>query len=193
MSSDSSQIVRTHRLEAFSDGVMAVIITIMAFGLKAPHGTNLAALRAQIPHLLVYVLSFVNIGIYWNNHHHLLRRTERISASVMWANLDLLFWLSLLPVMTEWVGTSYRHTEPAAAYATVALLAAIAYSLARSIIAANPQSPVSTLIGSDVKGLASIVVYVLAIGLAFVTPWASYALDVLVAVIWIVPDRRLAR
>jgi uncharacterized membrane protein len=192
--SETAGVMRTHRLEAFSDGVMAVIITIMAFELKAPHGTDLAALRHQLPPLLVYMLSFTYIGIYWNNHHHLLRQTERISGAVMWANLHLLFWLSLVPVLTEWVGTSYHHTEPAAAYGTAALAAAVAYwALIRTIIRANPDSVVSRSIGSDRKGVLSIVIYAAAIGLAFVTPWISYALYVLVAMIWIVPDRRLVR
>jgi len=189
------EVLRTHRLEAFSDGVMAVIITIMAFELKAPHGTNLAALRHSVPPVLVYILSFVYIGIYWNNHHHLLRQTERISGAVMWANLHLLFWLSLVPVLTEWVGTSYHHTEPAAAYGTVVLAAAVAYwLLVRTIIHANDaDSVVSQSLGSDTKGVVSIFIYGAAIGLAFVSPWIAYALYVLVAVMWIVPDRRLLR
>jgi uncharacterized membrane protein len=193
--SETAGVLRTHRLEAFSDGVMAVIITIMAFELKAPHGTDLAALRHQVPPLLVYMLSFTYIGIYWNNHHHLLRRTERISGAVMWANLHLLFWLSLVPVLTEWVATSYHHTEPAAAYGTAALAAAVAYwVLVRAIIHANDaDSVVSRSIGSDTKGAVSIAIYAAAIGLAFVTPWIAYALYVLVAMIWIVPDRRLVR
>jgi uncharacterized membrane protein len=193
--SETEGILRTHRLEAFSDGVMAVIITIMAFELKAPHGTDLAALRHEVPSLLVYMLSFTYIGIYWNNHHHLLRQTERISGAVMWANLHLLFWLSLVPVLTEWVATSYHHTEPAAAYGTAALAAAVAYwVLVRAIIHANAaDSVVSRSIGSDTKGVLSIAVYAAAIGLAFVTPWIAYALYVLVAMMWIVPDRRLVR
>jgi uncharacterized membrane protein len=192
---DTAAVLRTHRLEAFSDSVMAVIITIMAFELKAPHGTDLAALRHQVPQLLVYMLSFTYVGIYWNNHHHLLSQTERISGAVMWANLHLLFWLSLVPVLTEWVGTSYRHTEPAAAYGTAALAAAVAYwVLVRTIIHANDSdSVVSRSIGSDTKGVLSIVIYAAAIGLAFVTPWIAYALYVLVATIWFVPDRRLVR
>jgi uncharacterized membrane protein len=192
---ETAGVLRTHRLEAFSDGVMAVIITIMAFELKAPHGTDLAALRHEVPPLLVYMLSFTYIGIYWNNHHHLLRQTERISGAVMWANLHLLFWLSLVPVLTEWVGESYHHSEPAAAYGTAALAAAIAYwVLVRTIIHANdPNSVVSQSIGSDTKGVLSIVIYAAAIGLAFVTPWIAYGMYVLVAAIWIVPDRRLVR
>jgi uncharacterized membrane protein len=189
----ATSIIRTHRLEAFSDGVMAVIITIMAFELRAPHGFTLAALGDQVPRVLIYLLSFTYIGIYWNNHHHLLRRTERISGTVMWANLHLLFWLSLMPVLTEWVGTFYAHAEPAASYGVVALATAVAYwILVRVIIRANsPDSLVSRSIGSDTKGVVSIVIYAAAVALAFVTPWAAYGLYVLVALIWIVPDRRL--
>ncbi|HEV8064123.1 MAG TPA: TMEM175 family protein, partial [Acidimicrobiales bacterium] len=173
---EGADVLRTHRLEAFSDGVMAVIITIMAFELRAPHGTNLTALRQDLPPLLVYMLSFVFIGIYWNNHHHLLRQTERISGAVMWANLHLLFWLSLMPVLTEWVGTSYRHTEPAAVYGAAALGAAIAYwILVKCIIRANDSdSTVTRSIGSDYKGLISMVIYAAAIPLALVTPWIAY-------------------
>jgi TMEM175 potassium channel family protein len=187
-------LIRTHRLEAFSDAVMAVIITIMAFELRPPHGVNLVALRHQVPPLLVYILSFTYIGIYWNNHHHLLRRTERIDGAVMWTNLCLLFWLSLMPVLTDWVGTDYRYTEPSATYGVVALAAALSYTaLVRTIIRANPDSRVSTSIGSDIKSLVSMALYAVGIALAFVTPWAAYGAYVLVALIWFVPDRRLVR
>ena len=174
---------------------MAVIITITAFGLRPPHGSSLGALRDQLPHLLVYVFSFVYIGIYWNNHHHLLRNTPRIGGAVMWANLHLLFWLSLVPVLTEWVGSEYRHPGPAAAYGVAALGAAVAYwILAQAIIRTNESgSVVSSAIGSDEKGLASIGIYAVGVGLAFVTPWAAYAMYVLVSLIWLIPDRRLAR
>ena len=184
-----------HRLEAFSDGVMAVIITITAFGIRPPSGSSVTDLGHQVPHLLVYGFSFVYIGIYWNNHHHLLRNTPRISGAVMWANLHLLFWLSLVPVLTEWVGSEYRHPWPAATYGAAALGAAVAYwILARSIIRANdPGSLVSSAIGSDAKGLASIGIYAGGVGLAFATPWAAYAMYILVALIWLVPDRRLVR
>jgi uncharacterized membrane protein len=187
--------IGTGRLEAFSDGVMAVIITIMAFELKAPAGPGFSDLRQRLPALLVYVLSFTFIGIYWNNHHHLLRATPRISGAVMWANLHLLFWLSLIPVLTEWVGISYRHTWPAAVYGMVALAAAIAYSvLVRAIIRANDRdSVVASAIGSDRKGVASLVIYAAAVGLAFLSPWISYALYASVSVIWFIPDRRLSR
>jgi len=187
--------IGTSRLEAFSDGVMAVIITIMALELKAPLGSGFSALSQRLPALLVYMLSFTVIGIYWNNHHHLLRATPRISGAVMWANLHLLFWLSLVPVLTEWVGTAYRHAWPAATYGMAALAAALAYTLlVRTIVRANDRSSIVAMaIGSDVKGKVSLAVYAAAIGLAFVSPWIAYALYVSVAVMWFIPDRRLSR
>jgi uncharacterized membrane protein len=185
----------TERLEAFSDGVMAVIITIMAFELKSPSGASFTALSHRLPTLLVYILSFSNVGIYWNNHHHLFRATKRISAGVMWANLFLLFWLSLIPFLTEWVGAQYRHSLPAASYGAVGLGAALAYwLLVQMIIRASPaNSVVSRAIGTDVKGKASLVVYGVAIPLSILSPWISYALYAVVAVVWFIPDRRLAR
>jgi uncharacterized membrane protein len=183
------------RLEAFSDGVMAVVITIMAFGLNIPKDTTWHALGQQLPSLLVYVLSFTMIGIYWNNHHHLLRATDRISGGVMWANLHLLFWLSLIPVATKWVGEAHQASMPASVYGMVALGAAVAYGiLVRAIIRANGrQSAVAAAVGSDVKGNVSIVLYAVAIGLAWLSPWIAYALYITVAVVWFVPDRRFTR
>jgi uncharacterized membrane protein len=183
------------RIEAFSDAVMAVIITIMAFELRAPQGATLTAVRAQLPGLLVYVLSFAFIGIYWNNHHHLLRAADRISGAVMWANLFLLFWLSLIPVLTEWLRDEYRHPLPAAAYGIVALAAAIAYTvLVRALIRANGRdSAVATAIASDAKGYASLGLYAAGVGLAFVSPWMSYAIYAAVSVMWFIPDRRFTR
>ena len=185
----------TARVEAFSDGVIAVIITIMALELRAPEGASLDAVRQRLPGLLVYVLSFVIIGIYWNNHHHLLRAAERISGAAMWANLFLLFWLSLIPVLTEWLRDEYRHALPAAAYGAVALAAGIAYAiLVRALIRANGRdSAVAQAIGSDVKGYASLVLYAAGVGLAFVSPWISYALYAAVALTWFIPDRRFTR
>jgi uncharacterized membrane protein len=181
------------RLEAFSDGVMAVIITIMAFSLPYPTRPTLAALQKTIPFLLIYVLSFAFVGIYWNNHHHLLRATDRISAAVMWANLNLLFWLSLVPFMTRWVSTFYRSHLPASAYGVMCLLAAVAYTiLSRSIIRVNgPDSDVARAIGSDRKGNVSVVLYVAAVGLAWISPFIAYALYATVSIIWFIPDRRL--
>jgi uncharacterized membrane protein len=185
----------TARVEAFSDGVMAVIITIMALELRAPHGATLGAVREQLPGLLVYVLSFVFIGTWWNNHHHLLRAADRISGAAMWANLLLLFWLSLIPVLTEWLRDEYRHPLPAATYGVVALAAGFAYALlARALISANGRSSaLAAAIGSDLKGYSSLVLYAAGVGLAFVRPWISYALYVAVEVLWFIPDRRFTR
>jgi uncharacterized membrane protein len=185
----------TARVEAFSDAVMAVIITILAFELRAPRGATLGAVRDQLPGLLVYVLSFVLVGIYWNNHHHLLRAAERISGAAMWANLFLLFWLSLIPVLTEWLRDEYRHPLPAAAYGAVALAAGFAYAiLVRTLIRANGRDSIlADAIGSDIKGYASLVLYAAGVGLAFVSPWISYMIYVAVAVMWFVPDRRFTR
>jgi uncharacterized membrane protein len=191
----SSLELGTARIEAFSDAVMAVIITIMALELRAPDGATFDAARDELPGLLVYVLSFVLIGIYWNNHHHLLRAAERINGAVMWANLLLLFWLSLIPVLTEWLRDEYHHALPAAAFGIVALAAGISYSiLVRALIRVNGrQSAVAEAIGSDLKGYASLVLYAAGVALAFVSPWISYALYVAVAVMWFIPDRRFMR
>jgi uncharacterized membrane protein len=187
----------SERLEAFSDAVMAVIITIMAFELRPPDGATWTAVRAALPGLLVYILSFTFVGIYWNNHHHLLRAAERISGAVMWTNLFLLFWLSLIPVLTEWLAVNhgYRHALPAAAYGAVALAAGFAYTLlVRALIRANGRdSAVARAIGSDVKGYLSLVLYAAGVALAVVRPWISYALYVAVALMWFVPDRRFVR
>ncbi len=187
--------IGTSRLEAFSDGVMAVIITITALSLKAPLSGSFTALSRRLPELLVYILSFTFVGIYWNNHHHLLRVTHHISAGVMWANLHLLFWLSLIPVVTEWVGSFYGAHWPAATYGIVALGAAMAFSiLVVAIIRANGRdSAVGRAVGSDLKGNISIALYAGGVGLAFLSPYVAYALYALVAVIWFVPDRRFER
>ena len=187
--------LETGRVEAFSDAVMAVIMTIMAFQLRPPRGATIEAVREQLPGLFVYALSFTFIGIYWNNHHHLLRAAARISGAVMWANLLLLFWLSLIPVLTEWLRDQYQHALPAAAYGAVALAAGLAYLvLVRALIRANGRdSAVATAIGSDVKGYASLCLYATAVALAFVSPWISYGLYVAVAIMWFIPDRRFSR
>jgi uncharacterized membrane protein len=191
---DSSGESETGRLEAFSDGVLAVIITIMALELKAPLGGTFHALRDQIPPLLVYILSFTFVGIYWNNHHHLLRAARHISGAVMWANLHLLFWLSLIPVLTEWIGEYHQHTAPAAAYAVVGLGSGAAYTILSLAIARTDgaDSPVAEIMRrGDRKGKLSIVFYVAAFGLAFLSPYFAYALFAAVAVMWFIPDRRL--
>src|SRR5690349_19725058 len=193
--SDRSVEVGTTRVEAFSDSVMAVIITIMAFELRPPQGAGLDAMRHQLPGVLVYMLSFVFVGISWNNHHHLLRAADRISGAAMWANLFLLFWLSLIPVLTEWVRDEYRQALPAASYGAVALAAGLAYTiLVRALIQANGrESRLARAIGSDIKGYLSLVLYGAAVALAFVSPWISYGIFVAVALMWFVPDRRFTR
>ena len=183
------------RLEAFSDGVLAIIITIMVLELKVPHGDSLAALTPLLPVFLSYVLSFVYVGIYWNNHHHMLHAARRVSGPVLWANLHLLFWLSLLPFVTGWMGENHFASLPSAVYGGVLLAAAIAYWLLQhAIIAADGDSSIlRRAIGSDWKGLASPAIYVVAIVLSFRLPWLGQALYVLVALIWFVPDRRIER
>jgi len=185
----------TGRLEAFSDGVLAVIITLMALELRAPVGGSFTDLRGRLPALLVYILSFVFIGIYWNNHHHLLRAARRVTGGVMWANLHLLFWLSLIPVLTGWIGEHHTESAPAATYGVVCLGAGVAFMiLARAIIRADGgDSLVAQAIGRDYKGRVSLLSYAAAVALAFVSPWIAYALFAGVAVMWLVPDRRLSR
>jgi len=185
------------RLEAFSDAVMAVIITILALELRPPVGPSFADLADTLSSVTIYVLSFVFIAIYWNNHHHLLRATTRISGAVMWANMMLLFWLSLVPVVTEWLRDFHSGEDhlPAAAFAFVGLAAAISYTwLVRAIIRANgADSAVADAIAADRKGKASLVMYAAGVGLAFVSAWIAYALFAAVAVMWLIPDRRFTR
>jgi uncharacterized membrane protein len=183
------------RLEAFSDGVIAILITIMVLELKAPQGADLQALLPLGPVFLGYVLSFVNLGIYWNNHHHLLQATSVVDGRVLWANLHLLFWLSLFPFGTAWMGENEFASIPTAAYGGVLLMAGIAYFiLVRALIACDGQSPaLASAVGSDRKGKVSPLIYAVAFVVAFVAPLVSFALYVLVAVIWFVPDRRIER
>jgi len=191
--SEGRRAIDTHRLEGFSDGVMAVIITIMAFQLKTPLTADLHGLSARLPALAVYVLSFTMIGIYWNNHHHLLRATEKISSWVMWTNLLLLFWLSLIPFATSWVGTAHAHPLPAATYGAVALLAAVTYFvLVQAILRANrDDAAIASAVGRDVKGVVSPLIYAVGIGLAVVSPYLSYICYAAVSLMWFIPDRRL--
>jgi uncharacterized membrane protein len=183
------------RLEAFTDGVMAVIITVMVLELKAPHGADLAALEPLMPVFLTYVLSFVYLGIYWNNHHHMLHVTERITGGILWANLHLLFWLSLVPFATAWMGENHFSSWPTAVYGIVMLSAAIAYYILQTTIVAaqGPGSKLARAIGSDRKGKLSPVLYAAAIPLAFVNESLADAIYIGVALIWLVPDRRIER
>jgi uncharacterized membrane protein len=180
------------RLEAFSDGVMAVIITIMVLELKEPHGDTVAALWSLAPAFGAYVLSFVYVGIYWSNHHHLMHTVKRVTGGIMWANLHLLFWLSLFPVMTAWAGDNPRSPHPTALYGLVLLAAAVAWLvLQRAIIRAG--GPLESILRGDLKGRLSPLLYVAGIALAFVRPWIGQALFAVVAAIWAVPDRRIER
>ena len=183
------------RLEAFSDGVLAIIITIMVLELKVPHGTTWAALQPLLPIFLSYLLSFVYVGIYWNNHHHLLHSAQRINGPIMWTNLHLLFWLSLIPFTTGWMGENHFAELPTALYGFVLLMAAIAYwFLERAIIAEHGRdSLLAVAVGSDWKGKLSPLLYAVAIGLAFVNQWLADAIYVLVAAIWFIPDQRIER
>ena len=183
------------RIEAFSDGVLAIIITIMVLEMKTPSGVRLSALRPLAPVFLSYVLSFVYVGIYWNNHHHMLYVTRRISGGVMWANLHLLFWLSLVPFVTRWMGDSHFASGPTMLYGVILLLCGFAYWLLLHAIVANegPGSTLATAVGRDRKTTFSLLTYAAAIALALVRPWIAGVLYALVALVWLVPDRRIER
>mgnify|MGYP001140203267 CR=1 FL=1 len=185
----------TNRLEAFSDGVIAIIITIMVLELRAPHAPTLEALQPLVPVLLSYVLSFVYLGIYWNNHHHMLHVTKYVDGGILWANLHLLFWLSLFPFATAWMGENHFARVPTAFYGGVLLMAAIAYFiLAHAIIRKEGRdSTLGRAFGSDWKGKISPILYLVAIGLAFVHEWLAQAVYTIVAIMWLVPDRRIER
>ena len=184
-----------NRLEAFSDGVLAIIITIMVLGLQVPLSPDLPALKPLLPVFLTYVLSFIYLGIYWNNHHHLVKTVHKVNGAMMWANLHLLFWLSLFPFVTGWMGENHFSAAPTALYGAVMFMAAIAYFILQSVIVGQqgPDSKLARSLGRDFKGKASPVFYALAIALAFFEPWMSCAIYVLVALLWFVPDRRIAR
>jgi uncharacterized membrane protein len=181
------------RLEAFTDGVVAIIITIMVLEIRVPHGTDLASLQADIPVLVAYVLSYVNVGIFWNNHHHMLHITERVDGRVLWANLGLLFWLSLVPFVIRWIDESGFTPLPTAAYGVVLLCAGFSYNiLQRTIIAANGRdSRLAVALGDDWKGKLSLMLYFLGVALAFMWPWVAILIYVTVAVMWLVPDTRI--
>lgn len=185
--------MRKGRLEAFSDGVIAILITIMVLELKIPHGTDWEALRPLLPVFLTYVLSFVYLAIYWNNHHHMLHATEQINGKILWANMHLLFWLSLIPFVTGWMGENHFAPLPTAVYGAVLLAAAIAYYVLQKMIIAQQgrKSKLRAAIGRDFKGKVSPLIYLAAIPLAFVNQWISDALYVTVALMWLVPDRRI--
>jgi TMEM175 potassium channel family protein len=183
------------RVEAFSDGVIAILITIMVLELKVPHEPSFAALRPVLPVFLSYVLSFIFLGIYWSNHHHLLQAVEHVSGPVLWANLHLLFWLSLIPFVTGWAGENHFAALPTAMYGGVLFLAAIAYFiLTRTLLSIHTRDSVlATALGADFKGKISMVIYLVAIPLAFVKSWLAWAVYVFVAVMWLVPDRRIEK
>jgi len=183
------------RLEAFSDGVLAIIITIMVLELKVPHGEDLSTLQPLLPVLFSYVLSFVYIGIYWNNHHHMLHAARHVTGGVLWANLHLLFWLSLLPFVTGWMGENHFAPLPTAFYGVVLLMAGVAYwILTRTIIIGEGEtSLLARAIGKDYKGNLSIILYILAIPLSFFNQWIAQSLYVLVALMWLVPDKRIEK
>ncbi|MFE9572957.1 TMEM175 family protein [Streptomyces sp. NPDC006692] len=185
----------TERMEAFSDGVIAILITIMVLELPIPHGTTWAALHHALPTLLTYVLSFVYLGIYWNNHHHMLQATDRVNGLILWANLHLLFWLSLIPFTTAWMGENRFAAVPTAAYGIVLLAASLAYyTLQRAIIRdQGGESLLATAVGRDLKGNVSPLLYASGIGLSFLSNWIAVAIYAGVALMWLVPDRRLER
>jgi uncharacterized membrane protein len=184
-----------NRLEAFSDGVLAIIITIMVLELKVPLGSDFAALKPLLPVFLTYLLSFIYLGIYWNNHHHLLKAAHKVNGAMMWANLHLLFWLSLFPFVTGWMGENHFTPVPTALYGAVMLLAAVAYYILQSVIIAQQgcESKLAASIGRDLKGKLSPVLYAVAIGASFYRPWMAGCVYVLVALMWLIPDRRIAR
>ncbi|MDT7603566.1 MAG: potassium channel family protein [Acidobacteriota bacterium] len=183
------------RMEAFSDGVIAILITIMVLELRPPHEASLSAMLPLLPTVLSYLLSFVFLGIYWNNHHHMLQAAEHVDGRVLWANLHLLFWLSLVPFVTAWMGENHFAALPSAVYGVVLLAASIAYFiLARLLVTLHGRDSVlGVAFGSDFKGKVSTLIYILAIPLAFVRPWLAYVLYVSVAIMWLVPDRRIEK
>jgi TMEM175 potassium channel family protein len=183
------------RLEAFSDGVLAIIITIMVLELRVPHGEDLSALRPLLPVFFSYILSFVYIGIYWSNHHHMMHAVNRVTGGVLWANLHLLFWLSLLPFVTGWMGENHFARLPSALYGVVLLMAAIAYSILTRIIIREegPDSLLAKAVGKDFKGNLSAVLCAVAVPLPFFVQWGAQAIYVLIALMWLVPDRRIER
>jgi uncharacterized membrane protein len=187
--------VGKNRMEAFSDGVIAIIITIMVLEMKVPHGDGLDSLAPLLPVFLSYVLSFAFLGIYWNNHHHLIHAVKHVSGGTLWANLHLLFWLSLVPFVTGWMGENHFHAIPVALYGVVLLMAGVAFFILVRVLIAHhgAESTIAKAIGDDAKGRISVVAYLAAIPLAFVSPWISMAIYLGVAIMWFIPDRRIER
>jgi uncharacterized membrane protein len=183
------------RLEAFSDGVIAIIITIMVLEMQAPHGADFGSLRPVLPIFLSYVLSFVHVGIYWNNHHHLLHTARHVTGGILWANLHLLFWLSLVPFVTAWMGENHFEQRPVALYGVVMLMSGVAYYILSNVLIRHhgSESALRAAVGNDFKGVFSLVMYVVAIAIAFANHWVALAIYVAVALSWLVPDRRIER
>lgn len=183
------------RLEAFSDGVLAIIITIMVLEMKVPHGSNLDALQPLLPVFISYVLSFIYIGIYWNNHHHLLQAVNRVSGSALWANVHLLFWLSLVPFATAWMGENHFSLWPFVLYGFILFMAGIAYYILAHCLTGihGRDSELARALGKDVKGILSVVLYLIGIGLAFINPWLGFSIYSVVAAIWFIPDSRIEK
>jgi uncharacterized membrane protein len=184
-----------NRLEAFSDGVIAIIITIMVLEMQAPEGAEIAELRKVLPIFLSYVLSFVHVGIYWNNHHHLIHTARHVTGGILWANLHLLFWLSLIPFVTAWMGENHFEQQPVALYGVVMLMSGVAYYILTVVLIRHhgPESALSAAVGSDFKGVMSVMVYAAAIALSFANHWISLAMYIGVALMWLVPDPRIER
>jgi uncharacterized membrane protein len=191
----NNKVMGRNRLEAFSDGVLAIIITIMVLELKVPHSADLAALQPLLPVFLSYVLSFAYIGIYWNNHHHLLHATQHVTGGILWANLHLLFWLSLFPFVTGWMGEHHFAPAAMAVYGFVLLMAAMAYFILQQTIIASQgtNSLLARAVGRDLKGKISLLLYTIAIPAAFYQPWVSHSIYVAVALLWLIPDTRIER
>ena len=183
------------RLEAFSDGVFAIIITIMVLELHIPHGDNINDLLPLLPKFMSYVLSFVYVGIYWNNHHHMIYATERINGAILWSNLNLLFWLSLIPFATAWMGENHFSRWPVIVYGLLLIINGTAYTILCWLLIkeAGADSPLATALGNDWKGKVSVIVYAIAVGLAFINPWLAFSIYVMVALMWFIPDRRIEK
>ena len=183
------------RLEAFSDGVLAIIITIMVLEMRAPHDTDLASLRPLLPVFLSYVLSFIHVGVYWNNHHHLLHTARHVTGGILWANLHLLFWLSLVPFVTAWMGENHFEQQPVALYGVVMMMSGVAYYILTTTLIRHhgPESGLRAAVGNDFKGLISVVMYVIAITVSFANHWVSLAIYVAVTLMWLIPDPRIEK